>query len=162
MWPPKPTKGRTRPPGHPGTGRLAQALLGLAGTFADRHEKDVKLRASDGNMKGILPKLMQDFIRDQYGQAVYDGMRRTWPSHLPAHQNYPDQVLRQMAELAAAKAGKTPADVFLTLGRYSIKASTVITRAIQGGQPQGILLTMNDTHARLTKDMPACSRPSSL
>ncbi len=140
---------------------LAQALLGLAGAFADRHEKDVKLRASSGNMKGILPKLMQDFIRDQYGQAVYDAMQEDMghPTFLPT-QNYPDQVLRQMAELAAAKAGKNMADVFLTLGRYTIKGfHRHYPRYFKASNLRDFYLTMNDTHARLTKDMPGLQPP---
>jgi methyl-accepting chemotaxis protein len=140
---------------------LAQSLLGLAGTFAERHEKDVKLRASQGAMKGILPKLMQEFIREQYGQAVYEAMQEQMghPTFLPT-QNYPDQVLRQMAELAAAKAGKPEAEVFLALGRYTIKGfHRHYPRYFKGDNLKDFYLTMNDTHARLTKDMPGLQPP---
>ena len=56
---------------------LAQSLLKLAGTFAERNEKDIKLRESEGKMKGILPKLMQEFVAEHYGTAAYEYLQET-------------------------------------------------------------------------------------
>ncbi|MEA5088652.1 methyl-accepting chemotaxis protein [Solidesulfovibrio sp.] len=140
---------------------LAQSLLALAGAFAERHEEDMKLRASSGNMKGILPKLMQEFIRERYGERVFESMQEEMghPTFLPT-QNYPDQVLRQMAELAAAKAATTVGDVFKTLGSYSIKGFYKhYPRYFKAKNLKDFYLTMNDTHARLTKDMPGIEPP---
>ena len=140
---------------------LANSLLNLATTFAQRQSNAVKLRESSGNMKGILPKLMQEFIKDQYGEAVYEAMQEDMghPTFLPT-QNYPDQVLRQMAELAAQKAGKAVKDVFLALGRYTIKGfHKHYPRYFKGDTLKEFYLTMNDTHARLTKDMPGLMPP---
>ena len=140
---------------------LAQSLLRLAGAFADRHEKDLKLRVSAGNMKGILPKLMQEFIRERYGEAVYESMQEDMghPTFLPT-QNYPDQVLRQMAELAATKAGQTPGELFQALGRFTIKGfKKLYPRYFKGGTLKEFYLTMNETHAKLTKDMPGLEPP---
>jgi methyl-accepting chemotaxis protein len=140
---------------------LAQALLGLAGTFADHHEKDVKLRESSGKMKGILPKLMQQFIEEHYGKATFEHIQETMghPTFLPT-QNYPDQVLRQIAEIVAAKIGKTERDVFENLGRFTIKGfHKLYPRYFKGATLKDFYLTMNDTHARLTRDIPGLEPP---
>uniref|UniRef100_I2Q276 Methyl-accepting chemotaxis protein n=1 Tax=Desulfovibrio sp. U5L TaxID=596152 RepID=I2Q276_9BACT len=140
---------------------LAQSLLGLAGTFADRHEEDVKLRASQANMKGILPKLMQEFIHDHFGDAVYEGMQQEmgYPTFLPT-RNYPDQVLRQMADIVAEKTGTSIPDIFMALGRFSIKGfHKHYPHSFKAKNLKDFYLTMNDTHARLTKDMPGLQPP---
>ncbi|MHC1711552.1 MAG: methyl-accepting chemotaxis protein [Solidesulfovibrio sp.] len=140
---------------------LAQSLLKLAGTFADRHEADVKIRESNGNMKGILPKLMQEFIREQYGNAVYEKMQEEMghPTFLPT-QSYPDQVLRQMAELTATISKKSARDVFLNLGRYTVKGfHRLYPSYFKATALKEFYLTMNDTHARLTRDMPGIKPP---
>ena len=140
---------------------LAQSLLALASTFADRDEKNLRLRESEGRMKGILPKLTQEFIREQFGEQVYDHMQETMghPTFLPT-QNYPDQVLRQMADIVAAKTGKLQRDVFLKLGHYTIKGfHRLYPRYFKGDTLKEFYLTMNETHARLTKDMPGLMPP---
>ncbi|MFP5257698.1 MAG: methyl-accepting chemotaxis protein [Acidobacteriota bacterium] len=140
---------------------LANSLLNLAGVFAQRQDSTLMLRQSHGDMKGILPKLMQDFIKDQYGDAVFASMQEAMghPTFLPT-QNYPDQVLRQMAEFAAEKTGKSVKDVFVALGRYTIKGfHRHYPRSFKGGTLKEFYLTMNDTHARLTKDMPGLMPP---
>jgi len=81
------------------------------------------------------------------------------PTFLPT-QNYPDQVLRQMAEIVAAKTGKSQRDVFLNLGRYTIKGfHHLYPRYFKGDTLKKFYLTMNETHARLTKDMPGLMPP---
>jgi len=140
---------------------LAQSLLGLAGAFAERYEEDVKLRESQGKMKGILPKLMQEFLLAQYGEQAYEAMQSEmgYPTFLPT-QNYPDQVLRQMAELIAQKTGKSTTEIFQTLGRYTIKGfHRLYPRYFKAKTLKEFYLTMNDTHARLTKDMPGLMPP---
>jgi methyl-accepting chemotaxis protein len=140
---------------------LAQSLLGLAGTFADRHAEDVNLRGSEGNMKGILPKLMQDFIHEQYGEAVFEAMQEEMghPTFLPT-QNYPDQVLRQMADFVSEKTAKPVAAIFQNLGRYTIKGfHRLYPGYFKANTLKEFYLTMNNTHARLTKDMPGLEPP---
>ena len=140
---------------------LANSLLQLATAFAQRQAESNKLRESAGNMKGILPKLMQDFIKDSFGEAVHEAMQEEMghPTFLPT-QNYPDQVLRQMAEITSVKTGKSVKDVFLALGRYTIKGfHHHYPRYFKGDTLKAFFLTMNDTHARLTKDMPGLLPP---
>ncbi|MYL82580.1 PAS domain-containing protein [Desulfovibrio aerotolerans] len=140
---------------------LANSLLTLAGAFAQRQGNALNLRQSQGNMKGILPKLMQDFIREQFGQKVFDAMQEAMghPTFLPT-QNYPDQVLRQMADFASEKSGKSTKDIFLALGRFTIKGfHRHYPRYFKADTLKDFFLTMNDTHARLTKDMPGLMPP---
>jgi len=140
---------------------LANSLLTLAGAFAQRQGKALNLRESSGNMKGILPKLMQDFIKEQFGQKVFDALQEDMghPTFLPT-QNYPDQVLRQMADFASEKSGKSPKDIFLALGRFTIKGfHRHYPRYFKADNLKDFFLTMNDTHARLTKDMPGLMPP---
>ncbi|MHC1788925.1 methyl-accepting chemotaxis protein [Solidesulfovibrio sp.] len=140
---------------------LAHELLKLAGAFAQRQDTELHLRESKGNMKGILPKLMQDFIRDQFGNAAFEALQEDMghPTFLPT-QNYPDQVLRQMADFVSKKSGKSVKDIFLALGRFTIKGfHRHYPRYFKGDTLKEFLLTMNDTHARLTKDMPGLLPP---
>ncbi|WP_231583688.1 methyl-accepting chemotaxis protein [Desulfovibrio sp. TomC] len=140
---------------------LANSLLTLATSFAQRQGDSLKLRESAGNMKGILPKLMLDFIQDQYGDGVSNALQEDmgYPTFLPT-QNYPDQVLRQMADFVSAKTGKSVKEVFLALGRYTIKGfHRHYPRYFKGETLKEFYLTMNDTHARLTKDMPGLLPP---
>jgi methyl-accepting chemotaxis protein len=140
---------------------LANSLLALASAFAQRQDNALKLRESHGNMKGILPKLMQEFIKEQFGDQIFEAMQEDMghPTFLPT-QNYPDQVLRQIAEFVAAKSGKSVKDVFLALGRFTIKGfHHHYPRYFKGDTLKDFYLTMNDTHARLTKDMPGLMPP---
>ncbi len=140
---------------------LAQSLLTLAGAFADRHEEDLKLRASQGQMKGILPKLMQEFLREKFGEKTYARMQEEMghPTFLPT-QGYPDQVLRQMAESIAATTGKSVREIFVALGRSTIKGfKRLYPRYFKAKTLKEFYLTMNDTHARLTKDIPGLMPP---
>ena len=54
------------------------------------------------------------------GVIFTDSLGMGHPTFLPT-QSYPDQVLRQIAEIVAAKTHKTERDVFLNLGRYTVK-----------------------------------------
>ena len=64
------------------------------------------------------------------------------PTFLPT-QNYPDQVLRQMAEIVAAKTGKSQRDVFLNLGHYTIKGFRhLYPRYFKGDTLKEFYLTM--------------------
>jgi len=140
---------------------LAQSLLKLAGTFAERNEKDIKLRESEGKMKGILPKLMQEFVAEHYGTAAYEYLQETMghPTFLPT-QSYPDQVLRQIAEIVAAKTHKTERDVFLNLGRYTVKGfHKLYPQFFKAKTLKDFYLSMNETHANLTKDVPGLLPP---
>ncbi len=112
-------------------------------------------------MKGILPKLMQDFIRATYGQSAFDHMQTSMghPTFLPT-QNYPDQALRQMAEIISEKTGKAVPDIFAALGRHTIKEfHRLYPSQFKAKNLKDFYLTMNETHARLTKDVPGLEPP---
>jgi len=140
---------------------LAQSLLKLAGTFAEHDEKNIQLRASEGKMKGILPKLMQEFVEEHYGKAVYEALQETMghPTFLPT-QSYPDQVLRQIAEIVAKKAKTSAREVFLDLGNYTVKGfHKLYPQYFKAKTLKDFYLSMNQTHANLTKDLPGILPP---
>ncbi len=140
---------------------LSQELLTLSLAFSGETADRDKLRASKGDMKGILPKLMQEFIRQNFDRTVFERMQEEMgkPTFLPT-DSYPDQVLAQMADLAATYSGQTQRDIFLKLGRFTVpQFHHMYRRFFKAKTLKEFYLTMNDTHARLTKEFPGIHPP---
>lgn len=140
---------------------LSQQLLTLSLTFSSTKTDAAKLRTSKGEMKGVLPKLMQTFVQETFGGDVYHGMQEELgnPVLLPT-ESYPDQVLMQMADYVAAKTGKTTREIFMELGKHTIvQFHKMYKRYFKAKDLKEFYLTMNDTHARLTKDFPGIHPP---
>ncbi|MDD3310820.1 methyl-accepting chemotaxis protein [Pseudodesulfovibrio sp.] len=141
--------------------RLAQDLLDLSKGVQGDEPGRVKLRESEGRMKGILPKLALGFIRERYGEDAFEGVREEMghPVFLPA-ESYPDQVLSQMAELASALADVTVREFFLDLGRFTIgKFHEMYPGYFKDESLKSFYLRMNDVHAKLTKATPGIKPP---
>ncbi|QLA16974.1 methyl-accepting chemotaxis protein [Desulfolutivibrio sulfoxidireducens] len=140
---------------------LSQELLTLSLAFSGETADRTKLRASKGDMKGILPKLMQEFIRQNFDRKVFERMQQEMgkPTFLPT-DSYPDQVLAQMADLAANVSGQSQRDIFLKLGRFTVpQFHRMYRRYFKAKTLKEFYLTMNDTHARLTKEFPGIHPP---
>jgi len=140
---------------------LAQNLLQLSMSFSAEKSDASKLRASQGQMKGILPKIMYEFIQVKYGKSVMDKVAAALgnPKFLPV-ESYPDQVLKQMAEAVAELARKSVREVFLDLGRHTIGQFHKLYRPyFKAKTLKEFLLTMNQTHAELTKTLPGIVPP---
>jgi methyl-accepting chemotaxis protein len=140
---------------------LAQNLLQLSTSFSATKSDASKLRASQGQMKGILPKIMFEFIKAKYGEAVHAKVAAALgnPLFMPT-SSYPDQVLQQMAETVAEAAGKSVREVFIDLGHHTIGQFHKMYRAyFKADNLKDFLLTMNQTHADLTKAVPGIVPP---
>ncbi len=140
---------------------LSQSLLNHSMRFSSVKTDSAKLRKSKGEMKGVLPKLMQGYVEKSMGKAVYDGMQAEMgnPVFLPT-QSYPDQVLHQMADYLTQKTGRSQRDIFVGLGQFTVKAfHKMYKRYFKASDLKEFYLTMNDTHARLTKDFPGIHPP---
>lgn len=138
---------------------LARELLAVSKDF--KGTGDVKLRASEGEMKGVLPKLCQGYVQQQFGDEVYQDMQTDMgePVFLPA-DSYPDQVLMQMAEIVSTRMGLSLRDFFLGLGRYTvIKFNEMYPGYFKDEPLKDFYLRMNDVHAQLTKDNPGIKPP---
>lgn len=138
---------------------LAQELLGVSKGFLENGE--TRLRESEGQMKGILPKLAQGYVFKTYGQGVYDAMQEELgnPTFLPT-ESYPDQVLLQMAELVSSLKNINIRDFFLDLGQYTLrKFHEMYPRQFKNESLKEFYLRMNDIHAQLTKDQPGIKPP---
>ncbi|MBU1042200.1 MAG: heme NO-binding domain-containing protein, partial [Proteobacteria bacterium] len=140
---------------------LSQNLLQMSMTFTATKADASKLRASRGEMKGILPKIMLEFAKVKYGEKVYEKVSAELgnPVFLPA-QSYPDQVLGQMADILARESGKDARAVFLELGKYTIgQFHKMYKPYFKAKTLKEFYLTMNDTHAALTKAHPGIVPP---
>ncbi|MGE4264606.1 MAG: methyl-accepting chemotaxis protein [Desulfovibrio sp.] len=140
---------------------LAQNLLQLSMTFSATKSDQSKLRSSSGQMKGILPKLMLDFVGVKYGPKVQGRVSEALgnPMFLPTG-SYPDQVLRQMAEAVSKATGQDTRAVFVELGKYTIGQFHKMYRSyFKADTLKGFLLGMNQIHADLTKAMPGIVPP---
>jgi methyl-accepting chemotaxis protein len=141
---------------------LAQELLNLSMEFTGAgHAEGPKFRSSDGEMKGVLLKIVQDFCKDVLGEAVHKYVQKELgdPVFLPT-KSYPDTVMQQMAELAAGKTSKSPREIFLELGRYSVYKFHKMYRGYFHDETlKEFFLRMNDVHSALTKEQPGIKPP---
>ena len=135
---------------------LAQQLLRMSMGFSASKSDATKLRASHGQMKGILPKLMLEFVKLKFGDALHAKVTEELGNPVfMAAQSYPDQVLQQMAEIVAKESGKDLRSVFMDLGKHTIGQFYKLYRPYFKAQTlKEFYLTMNDTHAALTKAHP--------
>ncbi|QJB57885.1 methyl-accepting chemotaxis protein [Pseudodesulfovibrio sp. zrk46] len=139
---------------------LAQELLDVSKNFRDGGGENL-LRESEGEMKGILPKLTQDFVRSTYGDEVFEGMNEAMgmPVFLPT-DSYPDQVLMQMSELVSAQTGVSTREFFLDLGNFTVvRFHEMYPSYFKNESLKEFYLRMNDIHAQLTKDQPGIKPP---
>jgi len=144
-----------------GLAELSQELLGMSVTFSGQRSDASKLRKSEGKMRGVLPKLMQEFVQKTYGQKVYSAMQESLgnPVFLPT-QNFPDQVMKQMAESVAQQTGKSTRDVFLAYGKYTLpQFHKMYRRYFKATDLKELLLQMDAIHMQLTKDYPGITPP---
>ncbi|MDC0335814.1 methyl-accepting chemotaxis protein [Pseudodesulfovibrio sp.] len=140
---------------------MAQELLNVSKEFRDGGG-EVNLRESDGEMKGILLKLTQDFVKATFGSDVYEGMQEELgdPVFLPA-DSYPDQVLMQMAELVSVQSDVSVRDFFLGLGKFSVvKFHEMYPGHFKDESLKEFYMRMNDVHAQLTKAHPGIKPPN--
>jgi methyl-accepting chemotaxis protein len=140
---------------------LAQQLLQMSMSFSASKADASRLRASAGQMKGILPKLMLEYIQMKFGQAMHDKVSAELGNPVfMANQSYPDQVLKQMAEILARETGKDLRTVFLDLGRHTIGQFHKMYRLyFKAKTLKDFYLTMNETHAELTRANPGIVPP---
>jgi len=141
--------------------QLSLELLTLSQQFTGSTTDKTKLRASKGDMKGVLPKLMLEYMQREFGPQVSEAVLAEMghPTFLPG-QSYPDQVLKQMAEGMARLSGKSLHDIFVGLGRYTVpQFNKMYKRYFKAKSLKEFLLTMNETHAQLTKDFPGIQPP---
>ncbi|WP_338666655.1 methyl-accepting chemotaxis protein [Pseudodesulfovibrio methanolicus] len=141
---------------------LARELLSVSREFGSgKSPSGDKLRRSEGQMKGVLPKLAQEYVRKTLGDKLYAAMQEEMgnPVFLPG-DSYPDQALRQMAEFAAAKAGLTVREFFIGLGRYTVvRFNELYPGYFKKDSLKAFYLRMNDVHAQLTKAQPGIKPP---
>jgi len=140
---------------------LSQNLLQMSMTFTANKADASLLRASRGQMKGILPKIMLEFVKVKYGEGVQAKVSAELgnPVFMPG-QSYPDQVLGQMADAVARETGKDARTVFVDLGKFTIGQFHKLYRPyFKAKTLKEFYLTMNDTHAALTKANPGIVPP---
>ena len=132
---------------------LFEELSGARGTSA--------LAGSKTEMKGILLRLMMEFIETAYGAKVHKAVMAELgsPRFLPT-KSYPDAAFRQIAGLAARFAGKGEDDVLYEFGFYSPgRFKELYGRYFKAKSLKEFYLRMNDTHAELTKEAPGIKPP---
>ncbi len=131
---------------------LFKSLLGRA-SFVEKEAK--------GMMKGILPKLMQDYILEEFGEEIYKKVQDDMgnPSFL-ATESYPDSVIKEMAKCASKYTGKPEKEILYGLGFYTPKAyKKVYSRYFKFDTYKEFLKAMNEVHEELTKELPGITPP---
>jgi len=140
---------------------LAQGLLGVSKDFRDGGGES-RLRESEGEMKGILLKITQEFVSSTFGSEVYEGMQEEMgnPVFLPT-DSYPDQAFMQMAVLVSVQTAVSIRNFFLELGRFTVvKFHEMYPAHFKDESLKEFYLRMNDVHAQLTKDQPGIKPPN--
>ena len=152
-----------------GMAAASKAVKDLAGLAAELQQLFEELLGSGGarlahsatEMRGILPKMMQDFVRKQYGEAVYEQMVEEMgrPTFL-ANRSYPDKVMEQMAGIVAARKGLEPGKVLYEFGYYTpTEFKKLYRRYFKTTDLKEFYLNMNRTHAELTREEPGITPP---
>ncbi|MEW5773020.1 MAG: methyl-accepting chemotaxis protein [Thermodesulfobacteriota bacterium] len=138
---------------------LASELHGLFSSLMGKGQD--RMAKSDTMMKGVLPKLMTEFLAQKYGSEVQRKVLDEIgaPSFL-ATSSYPDAVLGQMADLAARLTGKSRRDILHGLGFYTPAAfKKLYGRYFKEKDLKKFFLAMNATHDELSKEMPGIKPP---
>ncbi|RWU06076.1 PAS domain-containing protein [Pseudodesulfovibrio sp. S3] len=141
---------------------LARDLLTVSKEFGKGDGSgELKLRKSDGQMKGVLLKLTQEYVLQTFGKERFASMQESMgnPVFLPT-DSYPDEVLTQMAELVARDSGKSTREFFIGLGRYTVvRFHEMYPVHFKKESLKEFYLRMNDVHAQLTKAQPGIKPP---
>lgn len=140
--------------------KLAQELLDVSKEFSGGGE-NVKLRESEAEMKGVLPKLAQEYIQKDHS-VVFEDIHAEMgsPVFLPT-DSYPDQVLMQMAEMVSARSGVSTRDFFLELGKYTVgRFYQMYPSMFKDESLKDFYLRMNELHEQLTKSQPGINPPT--
>ena len=140
---------------------LARDLLGVSQEFRDG-DTDMRLREPIGEVKGILPKLTQGYVKQKYGQSVHSAMQEALGVgvFLPT-ESYPEQILQQMAEFVARKVGCSVRQFFLGLGTFSVEQfHTAYPDCFRDESLKEFYLRMNEIHSTLSKEHKGITPPS--
>lgn len=141
--------------------KLSNELHELSSNFKDEATDSTLLRESEGEMKGILPRIGMHFISDEYGEDVHTYVSNAMgkPAFMPG-KSYPDQVLHQMADLVHEKTGEKHKAFFDKFGHATFKGfQRLYRRYIQGDSLKAVLKNMNRIHKNLSADTPGAKPP---
>jgi methyl-accepting chemotaxis protein len=136
----------------------------LTGVFMQlRGAKEDAQDASDGKsrMLGVLPKLMLDFVAKRYGPDVRKVLSDELGSPVfMVQKSYPDEVIQRMASVVARETGQTEAAVLHDLGFYTPgEFARLYKKYFRTTNLKDFLLSLNDVHAQVTRDMPGAKPP---
>lgn len=141
--------------------RLSRDLLQLSQNISGKRN-GANLEDSEHSMKGILPKLMQEYVKKTFGEKVYRAtQKRLGDPVFLASDSYPDSVIEKMAEAVSTESGKSKRHVLYNLGFYTPGAfhRTYPAYFKNVTNLKQFMLSMNDVHHRVTKDMPGAAPP---
>ena len=128
---------------------MAREMLSVSQEFRDG-ESDMRAKETGGEMKGILPGLIQDYVREALGQEAFDDMQVEMgdPVFRP-EESYPVQIFLDMAAAAAELGGTTLREIFLDLGRFTADRFGKMYPGCYGeGSLKEFYLSMNEIHAK--------------
>lgn len=140
--------------------KLSSELLSIASATGVQQSKHTA-KAGEGMMKGVLPLLMHEFIEKHLPQEAFDAIQAEFdePVFLPT-ESYPDHILTSMAKTAAQSIGKTPDQIFRELGHHTIEGFHArYKKYFKVDNLKDFLISMNDTHADVIRDMPGVIPP---
>ncbi len=141
---------------------LSQELLSMSMSFSEDQKKStLMLKSSENEIRGVLPKMMQDYVKERFGKSVFDKMQAALgkPVFLPT-ASYPDTVLQQMVEEVTHLTRKSSRDIFLGFGRATVPMFHKMYKGyFKVTDLKQFYLHMNETHTQLTKAHPGIKPP---
>ncbi|MFW5735270.1 MAG: methyl-accepting chemotaxis protein, partial [Oceanidesulfovibrio sp.] len=144
-----------------GLATLSKELLDLSLALTGHSGGEGNFWESKGSMRGVLPKMMQDFVRQEFGTKVFHKVQEKMgsPIFLPSI-TYPDQVLKQIAHEVSQETGKSTKEVFASFGRFTVpQFKKMYGRYFKHQNLKDLYLDMDRIHAQLTKDYPGIQPP---
>ncbi|MBG0789246.1 MAG: heme NO-binding domain-containing protein [Desulfovibrionaceae bacterium] len=140
---------------------MAREMLSVSKEFRDG-ESDMKPREICGEMKGLLPGLLQEYVRETHDPEVFDAMQAEMgdPVFQP-DETYPDSVFMDMAAFVGNRARTPLRDFYLGLGRYAAgRFGETHPDYFAEGSLKDFYLRMNQVHAAMDKSRSALRSPT--
>jgi len=140
---------------------LARDLLHVSNEFRDGGAND-ELRESPKEMRGILPKLSQEYVRDTYDEEMFEALQAELDNPVfEPDRGYPDHVLVQMARFVAGRANVPVREFFLDLGRYTMgRFSEMHPAYFNEASLKDFFMNMNEVHAKFSEARPGVKAPN--
>lgn len=140
---------------------LLQLSKELSDSGEDAQERPGAGQGADDTFSGVLPIMLQDHVRRDYGEDTYEAMQEALGD--PAYESglgYPGDDLNNMVETLAVVSGQSGKAILRRFGGYAVASfRDQYPRYFEAPDLKAFLMTMNDVHAETAKTAAGAKPP---